>query len=79
MYFYNPFKPHIAKLTAANAFVIRRFGGFCWTYLDRENDFWWASKKEAIAYCVYFQPSDAAERCINYLKPKKPFAKVYAT
>jgi len=73
---WNPFKPHVAKITSEELFVVRKLTMWGWMYKDRdETAGWWISPSNAVSYCVYTTPTDAAQAALT---KKKPFARLYA-
>lgn len=73
---WNPFRPHVAKLEVADLYVVRKLSIIGWMYKDRKDeDGWWTSPANAVSWCVYTTPTEAAQAC--FLK-KKPFARLYA-
>ena len=72
---WNPFKPHIAKVTDSEAYVVRKLTIFGWVYKDVTDNGWWKSKESVIKWCIHFRPESAAEACYS---KKKPFARLYA-
>ena len=65
---YNPFKPHIAS-NGLN-YIVRRLTYLGWEHLDREDQYWWFTKKYINKYCVV-QTKAEAEQMLKRVQPYK--------
>jgi len=78
MKFYNPFKPHIAKVDDTK-YAIRRHFVFYWLYLDRDNfAYWWGLPEYVRKYCVLNSESEAIKLLDRYYRRKKIISEFYS-